>query len=270
MANIIEIRPIQRKKWHSKTGSEDFARPLVLECYVDRKRSRYMTGLSEDDRQRLEKSTGYDLGDIFTPDKPHPFYSSINGRVKLENKTNIFHMDNPLHEIKVKFLMQHPMVANSMDEYENGDFPGAQFVIYDDNADIEKKVQKIELQKKVFRKLDKMDSLSKKQLYQILVNKSASDMSDDFLEAKLHDAIGQAGYERTYGIMERTKETNYNHALLLEGVQLHVLNRKGDIFYYMDDYLGDVNEAIEFLKDPKNSEYKAAIVSKIEQKKSKK
>lgn len=269
MENIIEIRPLPIKKWHGKTGKEDFGRPIVLECYVDRKRSKYMTGLNKEDKERLEKLTGYDLSDVFNPDVPHPFYSSINGRVKLENKTNIFYMSNPLHEIKVKFLMQHPIVANSMDEYENGEFPGARFVIYNDAVDTEKKMKKLELQKKVFRKLDKTDTNAKKQLYQILSGKSAFDMSDDFLDTKLQDEIETKGYEFVNSVMERNKETNYNHALILEGVQRHVINRKGDIYYYMDDYLGDINEAIDFMKDPKNSEYKASIISKIEQKRSK-
>lgn len=266
MGNVIEIRPLPLKKWHGKTGKEDFSRPLLIECYVDRIRGRYLTGLTAEDKERLEKATGYNLNDLFDPNTPHPFYGTQNGRVRLENKTNLFYMNNPLHEIKYKMLREHPLVANSMKEWEEGLFPGAKFVIYDDEQDLSEKVRKLDIKKSVFRNLDKADTQTKRQYYQILSNKSATEMSTELLETKLQEVIEQVGYERTLDLMNRDKEKNYIHSLIVEAVGKRVVNRKGDIYYYMDEPMGDLDDSIAFLQDMKNSMYKAAIIDKLNKK----
>ena len=84
----------------------------------------------------LEK-TGFDLSPIFINEKSHPFWDSKTAQVKLEHKTNVFNTDRPIDEIKVKILKASDLVANSMKEYEEGKFPNALFVIFDEKEEVQ-------------------------------------------------------------------------------------------------------------------------------------
>lgn len=262
--NIIEVRPLDVKRWHGKSVRELAPSPVVLECYIDRHKRRYLTGLTAEDRERLEKATGLDLNDQFDPENPHPFYSTQNGKVKLEFKTNRFDMNNPIDEIKVKMMKEHPLVANSIVEYQANPSTKALFVIYDSREDIEARAKKAQLKTKVYTMVSKMDATTKRQIVEILTNESMRRQSVDYIDVKLSEAIETKGYEKAIEVINRTKAENFNHSLIVEAVERNIVQKRGETYFYMDEPLGTLYEALKYLADPRNSVIKGQIIDKLE------
>ena len=86
---LVEVRPIEKERWHGLKGKDAITRPVVIEALLSSTTGKLATGLTPEDRERLEKETGYDLSPDYKAGKPHPFWSSPAAFVKLEHKTNI-------------------------------------------------------------------------------------------------------------------------------------------------------------------------------------
>ena len=152
---LVEVKPIEKERWHGKKGKEAFTRPMTLEALVSLNTNQFATGLTQEDRERLQKATGFDLSPDYMQGKPHPFWNSTAALIKLENKTNVFNTDRPLDEIKVKVMKAHDLVANSMKEYQEGKYPLAKFVIFDEIEEVEIKASKAAIKRKVSIESDK-------------------------------------------------------------------------------------------------------------------
>ena len=261
---IVEVRPIEKERWHKKTGKEAFARPITIEAGVDLKTGKLATGLSKEDRERLEAVTGYDLSPEYNVGKPHPFYHRQVGWVKLEHKTNVFDTSIPVNEIKVKLLKESDLIANSMKEFEEGKFPQAMFVIYDEQEEVERKASKLALKNKVVLESAKLSFERKAEIVQILMGLSVRKQTPNFVDLKLDECIDEYGSEVVLNLIKRDKARTSLHALVLEGIYKNVLRKEGTAVYYMDDQLGyDVESAVDYFADAKNQTLKAIILEKI-------
>jgi hypothetical protein len=260
---IVEVRPIKKEKWHGKEGKDSFTAPKTVEALVSLRTRRYSTGLSTEDRERLEKITGYDLSDIYIQEKAHPFWSST-GVVKLEDKTNVFDTSIPINEIKVKLLKASDLVANSMKEYEEGKYPDAIFVIFDEQEENEIKATRASIKRKVIIESAKLPIDKKIEIIQILLGISTKGQSNDYIELKFDECIDKFGADKLLTIMQRDKSRNTTHSLVLEAIQKNVLRKEGSSIYYMDDQLGfDLEATMDYLEDKKNQLLRAAIIEKI-------
>lgn len=261
---LVEVRPLEKERWHNKSGREGFARPITIEAPVSLITGKLVTGLSEEDQVRLEKETKYDLSSEYTPGKPHPFYHSMTGMVKLENKTNIFNSSKPIDEIKIKIMKAHDLVANSQKEYEEGKYPDALFVIFDELEEVTIKASKAAVKRKVILEASKLTKTRKAEIVQILSGISVRNQSEDYVDLKLDDAIEASGAERVLTLIQRDKTRTALHALVLEGIHKQVLRKDGTAVYYMDDQIGfDVESAVDYFSDPKNQTMKAQIMDLI-------
>ena len=71
----VEIRPLEKAKWHGKSGVDDFSQPKVIEALVNSVTNRYDTGLSEEETVKYSRLLGENLSpEISLDGKPHPFY----------------------------------------------------------------------------------------------------------------------------------------------------------------------------------------------------
>ncbi len=261
---IIEVRPIEKEKWHGKKGQESFTRPKVIEALVSLQTGKYATGLTEEDRERLEKLTGFDLSPEYIFGKLHPFWSSQTAQVKLENKTNIFDTSKPIDEIKVKILKASDLVANSLKEYEEGLYPEALFVIFDEKEEVERKATRLALKNKVIIESEKLSLERKAEIIQIVLGISVRKQSSDFINLKLDEAVEQAGPQKVLDLIKRDKNRTSVHALVLEAIYKRVLRKEGTAVYYMEDQLGfDIENTVDYLMDTKNQALKAQIIERI-------
>jgi hypothetical protein len=264
MAGIVEVRPIEREKWHKKIGKDSFKRPVTVEALVSIHTGQYSTGLSKEDRTRLEEATGFNLSPDYVQGKAHEFWNSTAAQIKLEHKTNIFKVDRPLDEIKVKVLKASDLVANSQKEWEEGKFPHALFVIFDEEEDMELRASKGALKRKVIIESSKLTASRKAEIVQILSGVSVRKQTPEWIDLKLDEEIEQKGAERVLVVMERDKKRTSLHAMALEALQKNVLRKEGSAIYYMDDQIGfDLEATLDYFADKKNQPLKAQILEKI-------
>jgi hypothetical protein len=261
---IVEIKPIEREKWHGYTGKKSFARPVIIEALVSVETGQYATGLTEEERKDLEDKTGFDLSPEYIPEKTHPFWNSPTGQVRLENKTNIFDTSRPLDFIKVKLLKACDLVANSQKEYEDGLYPDALFVIFDEQEETARKASRAAIKRKVIVESEKLPISKKVEIIQILLGTNTKNQSNDYIDLKFEEAIDKVGAEKVLSIMNRDNKKNTTHALVLEALQKNVLRKEGSAIYYFDDQLGfDLEATIDYLSDVKNQALKAQIIEKV-------
>ena len=261
---LVEVRPIERERWHGLKGKDAITRPVVIEALLSSTTGKLATGLTSEDRERLEKETGYDLSPDYNPNKPHAFWSSPAAFVKLEHKTNIFDLSNPLDEIRVKIMKASDLVANSQKEYDEGKFPLAQFVIYDEREEVEMKASKAAIRRKVVIEADKLSATRKSEIIQIVLGVTTRNQSNDYIDLKLDESIDKDGPQRILDLIKRDKSRTSLHATVLEAIHKNVLRKDGTAVYYMDDQLGfDIESTIDYLQDSKNQALKAQIIEKL-------
>ena len=84
---LVEVRPIERAKWHGKAGQESFQRPKKFQVLVDTESMSYATGLTNEEIIGLNKIVNYNLTNHFNQETPHEFWDSPMGMFKMENRT---------------------------------------------------------------------------------------------------------------------------------------------------------------------------------------
>ena len=156
------------------------------------------------------------------------------------------------------------LVANSQKEYDEGKFPLAQFVIYDEREEVEVKASKAAIKRKVVIEADKLTQTRKADIIQILLGMNVRNQSEDYVNLKLDEAIDKEGPEKVLMLIQRDKTRMSLHATVLEAIHKNVLRKDGAAVYYMDDQLGfDLESAIDNLEDKKNQALKAQILEKL-------
>lgn len=262
MAKVI-VKPLEIKKWHGKYGKESFTKPKTIEVLYDTELNRFATGMTREEEEEYSKKLGVDLSGDRSPYAPHPFYSTKAAKIPLKNETMIFNTENPWDYVKVKNLKASKFVANSMKEYEEGLFPHATHVIYDEEEEVASKASKIELQIKAMNLFAKMTSEAKAQIIQILDNKTVRGKSLDYLNVATKELLDRDP-EQFVKYASMDKEEVYIRATLLEGLSKDILTKEGTGIYYMSEFLGvDMEETIKWFKNPQNSKMKVAILEKL-------
>lgn len=263
VATLVEIRPIETKKWHGKTGPESFTRPKTLQALVDTNSMSYATGLNSDEILELNKKVNYDLNNHFDSQSPHPFWDSPMSKVKLENHTMFFDISQPLNYIKVKILKASKFVANSMTEYEEGLFPEATHVIFDEAEQAEVQATKVQNEEDAILEASKMTKDRKIEIILALGGKNLKGQSDNFVKVELSKII-KKDTEEFLRYAKMDKETLSSYALVLEALQKSVLKKDGHKIFYMDANIGmDEMDVAKYLLDDENQELQIRIMAQV-------
>tara|TARA_R110002050_G_scaffold229417_1_gene365038 strand:- start:4323 stop:5111 length:789 start_codon:yes stop_codon:yes gene_type:complete len=259
----IEVRPIERKTWHGKTGKDSFTRPKTLQALVNAETLEYATGLNTKEEEEYGKIFKQDLSKMYSHETPHLFWDSKTARIKLENHTLFFDTDRPLDFIKYKIMKESKYIANSMLEYEDGAYPEATHVLFDEAAANEVKASKIQIKKKAIIESNKLAKTRKVQLLMILAGKNAKNESDDFIEVEI-DKLVEKDPSKVVDFIMKDKEKAAMEALVLECLQKNVLKKVGHKILYHDSILGvDMYDVAEYLNDVKNQELKLRLLAQI-------
>lgn len=260
----VQVKPIERVRWHGKTSKEFPNRPVKVRAFVDPSTGRYATGLTEADQKRLEALTGLDLSDIYIAGRPHPFWSSKMGQVVLEDATNIFNTENPLEEIKVKLLKANHFIANSWAEYESGTAPYAQFVVFDETEEIEAKASKAAARKQVYKITEKLTLAKKADIVMVITGVSVAKQSADYVDVKFEEAMDEVGPVKMLELLQEDPKRVGMRAFVLEALDRALLRKEGSSVYYMDTHIGyDLDGAVDYFLDKDNQTMKAIIIDKL-------
>jgi len=265
MASIkVEVRPIEHKKWHDKVGEESFTRPKKIQALLDSSTMKYATGLSDEDIKTLKKKgVNYDLSDHYDSESLHPFWDSTMAVIKLENNTMFFDLGNPLEFIKVKVMKASKFVANSMAEYENGLWPDATHVIFDEAEQAQVLASKVEIKNNAIIEASKLSLDRKIELILVMGGKNMKNQSADFIAVELDKVINR-NPEEFLRNLNMDKKQVAAHALVLEALQKHILRREGQRIFHMDSALGiDEIEVAEYLAKEENQDIRLLILQKI-------
>lgn len=261
---IVEVKPIEKERWHGKKEKDAFARPITIEALISIATGQFATGLNDEDRERLQKKTSYNLSPDYQVGNPHEFWNSPAAQVKLAHKTNIFDTNKPLDEIKLFILKESDLVANSQKELDDGLCPEAIFVIFNEQEEIEIKASAAAIKRNVIIESAKLSTSRKSELVQILLNISVRNQSNDYIDLKLDEAIDQVGPNKVLTLIKRDKKRTALHAIVLEALYKNILRKEGTGVYYMDDQLGfDIESTLDYFESTQNQAMKAQILEKL-------
>lgn len=260
---LVEIRPLDIPKWHGKRGKESFAQPVVIEALYDHKIGGYATGLTEEEALKYGKKLGVDLSNVFNQDEAHPFWGSKMGRIKLDNVTTILDDTKSLEFVKVKVLKASKYVANSLKEWESGDFPEATHVIFDEGEEVAVKARKAQKRKKAVQLSIELSLKEQANVVQILTGKPMSKVDQEFIDVEVADLIDN-NLEEFLRVASMDKSEMFIRAVIHEAIYRNVLIKEGPSIYYMSDKIGyDFEEAVKWLSNPQNQNIKLSILEKL-------
>lgn len=260
---IVEVRPLDTKRWHEKTGKESFTQPHGFEVLYDPATGKYATGLSQDEAKKYGQLLGVDLSDTFNPNEPHPYWSTQAARIKLPNHTVLFDDEKPADFVKIKNIKASKLVANSMREYNEGKWPDAEFVIFDESEEVKLQASKIQRKNKCVKIATTLSNDEKANIIQIISEKSLRKRSQDFLDVELDKIIEEKPDEfLKYSKMD--KQEVYTRAAILECIHRNIMIKEASSVYYMGEKIAnDVEEATQWFLDPQNSKMKVSILEKL-------
>ena len=260
---IVEVKPLPRKRWHKKEGKESFQQPVKIEVLYDPNTGKYATGLSEEESEMLGKKLGLDLSDVFIPEQAHPYWSTKAAMVTLKNETQFFDSSKPLDLIKIKNLKAHKLVANSQKEWEEGLWPDATHVIFDETEDINMKANKVQTKQKCYAILAKLSTDEKINIIAIVLEESVRGRSENFITSRIDEVVEEHPEEFMKWATMDAKEV-HTRASILEGIARNFLTKEGQSIYYMSERLGfDIDDTIQWFGNPDNQKLKVAILEKL-------
>jgi hypothetical protein len=262
--NLVELRPIENVRWHGKSGKDNFAQDKSSQILYNPSTGKYATGLTEEEAKKYGELMGVDLGDTFNPNKPHEFWSTKVAHLKFPNRTLILDMAKPLDFIKVKNYKASLYVANSEKEYQEGLWPLATHILYDESEHIEIEAHKINKKKEAYKIADKLTKEQKVSLIQILLDISVRKQSNEFIEVKIGEIIEGDLINDFLRYSKLDKQFVYVKGMVVEALYKNILNKEGSGIYYMGDILGhSVDDVVEYFLSPQNQEIKARILEKL-------
>ena len=255
---LVYVKPIIRKKWH---GLNDLNRSKfqdtsdVLMALYDSRVGKLATGLDSDDESRLGSALGADLAST------SEYWSEF--RVKLKDQTMIYDLSIPLQEVQIKLLKASRFVANSQKEFDQGKWPAAKYIIFDEIQELEKKANEVELKTRAIEVFNNLSSEKKVDLLKIY-GRYTSDSSRDFVYTKLYEIV-----EENPGDFLQVASTTPEHikikALVFDLERTGVFRRKGTAYLYNDQQVGfDYDNTVENLLDPLKQELLVKLKSDLE------
>lgn len=234
-------------------------------------------------REELEAATGLDLspkGVYYTKmhDETQQFKADI---VKLKEGDNMFNLDDPFQAITFAWLRVHPLIANSYQAWERGEYPSTtQFYVNDDNIEAEVTYKKKTLINKAVATLEILSLEKRKKVARLLglpvTESSKENLVYNLLDSFIKQAEVKEGEHRgtnpvnLFMRMAQLEDSILHVRDLVEqGITHSVLRVKTGKVYdgqvevakSKDDYIADL------LKD-KNQEDLLALEEKVKSKKS--
>lgn len=263
---VVEIRPIDVVRWHKQAGPLSFSRPVTIEAFFDQSKGGYNTGLTEDEQLYLEAMTGLQLDNKFHRDQAHPFWSSAAGRVKLENQTQLININTSFNYIKYKLCKACTLVANSLDEYNQGIWFEATHFIHNEEERIQVEAQTIDVTRKAYRIVDKMTPANKRKLLQVVAGQAIANRSAEYVDVSLEDMLKTRPADiLTYASLDpkRLSILSFIH----DGVYKNILMVKKGGYYFNETLIGyNLHETADYMSNPKNQEVVLVIKSALDAK----
>lgn len=265
----IEIRPIPNRK-----GIRDFSETLeyfsqahIISPLVDPVSRKYLTGLSEEDKQYLlDKNFPYDIEETYVLNKAHEFWENPTIKMELVNTpVFLYPGKNDLDFVKYKWLLKSKYVYSSEEEMAEGGKPEATHFIYDEGEAISIKASKIDEKNRILAKIDKLSKQKKKDYILILLNENTDNKDEDYLTVRFEDILNNKNlYLDLTDLLNEKSEVVSMKAEVKKAIQSNVLKRTQSGIYFFDTNLGfGEDDVVDQLSKPENQELYIQIKTKI-------
>lgn len=240
-------------------------RPKLIRALVDVSKHEYATGLTPKDIEMLKaKGVQYDLSPSFSDSHPHEFWDSSTATIKLGIKPFFLDTENPLDYIKYHILLASKYVANSMREYEEGLYPYATHVIYNEFEEVEEKASRLALRNQAIVKCYKLSLERKKALLMILTGTNYDGKSQNTVDVAL-EAYIEKDAQKVLDQLSRTDDEIVLHALILQAVMKDIIRHIDGVYKFGEVLLGDsLEKSILFLKDVKNQKVRIKLLKSVQ------
>lgn len=261
--SIIIVKPIERQRWYKNDKANFIIRPTKFQCAVDKLSRKYILDCTDEERKELENITGFDLSLNFKTTEQHSFFDDEISHITLKHGINIFNTEDPLDRLKIYMLKGHPMVANSLEEYEKTKNPNYKFVIYNEVEEDRLKSSKKAVVRSAILEMAKLDTEKKISIYRILTGKNIKDQPIDVIDMKLEEYLVR-NVDNFLNVLKSKPQDISLHSFILELIDARILTKEGDMIKYGDVLIGaDIANAIKFFKDVKNQELKLQLQQKL-------
>lgn len=263
LTGFVEVKPVPKKKWHGKTGRESFTQPKVIEVLYSVAKGGYNTGLTPEEEEKYGKLLGVNLSSNFNPTEPHPYWGTKVAAFKLPQNTAIFDKSKPADYVKIANMKASRFVANSLKDWEDGNYPDATHYISDEEAEVTIKATKIQRMNTINGIIAKMSKDQKISMYQILGGMTLKGRTDDFIDVKI-DEIKNEKPDEFLEWAKRGSEEVTVRAQVLEAIQKNILTKEGTAVYYGSDIVGiDLDDAVRWFKEGQNAALKVRIIEML-------
>lgn len=275
--NKVIVKPLPLEKWHKKVGKESFAVEKSVQAQPDRTNFEYKVELSESEWKKIhDAKLGFNLtekdekGNInvnlnFDPQEPHTLFSTARGRVKLPNKATIFNKNVPMHLLKIGILRGSPYVANSLAEWEDGDYDLATHYIEDKAKEIETSLTKVEAKNEATVKVTKATKEQKLNILKCLIPgfKKSGENSDEFITMAIDEELTKDP-ENFLKWLNMDKKRVAMEALVNDAIEQRVLKKEGHKIKYFDNLVGNsLKEVVDYMMDDENQTFMLQIKDKL-------
>ncbi len=256
----VYVKPIVKEKWHGlhKVGRAKFQDTQdTIQVLFDSKEGGLATGLTKEDEQRLGAALGVDLSNKMN----NEYWQDFN--IKLKDQTMVFDLSNPMHELQLKVLQASKFVANSQRELDNGKFPFAKYIIYDEQQELEKEATEVANKAKAVDIFNKLSSEKKLDVLKVY-GKALQNSSQDFVYTKLFEIVEDdpTGFKRTASMPIEEIKTR---ALIFDLERKGIFRKKGTAYLYNDQQVGfDYQDTVQYLLNPKNQELLVKLKTDLE------
>ncbi len=251
MSNIVKVRPIKTSTWNGFIrfkNTKDSLSPMY--DYT----GTIVTGLTKEEAERLGEVLQKNLspGSNFWHDY----------RVIMTDKERAFNIENPEHELAIKFLRADPRVANSQEDLDKGLCPYAKYVIYDEEKAAIEKNKEFTVKRKAtleFSKLSIDQMIDILKLYPGYINLTS--VKPDVVEATLFELLEKDPSKFKNLVGDKKLDMKI---FLKDLVNAKILRKNRSAFYYGEDNLGhDEESTITFLEDPKHQSLKIQFAEQL-------
>lgn len=259
---LIEVRPVEKEEqpW-APVGKESFKAPVVIEASV--KDGRYQVALKQEELDKLEEETGYDLSLNYNPESAHPFWSSKTAQVRLENRTMFFDQTKPVDRIRVGVMKKSPLVAPSLKAYEKGLYPEAEFVITNEEESLEGKALKIKNIREANILAADLSPAKLKQIVSIITGRSTTNISETALSVAVHEIIEEQA-DRFLLTASLEPEDLQVQSMVKEAIFAGHITRRNTGLYFDGDLVGATeSDVVTLMSEPQNQPIKMRLLDKL-------
>lgn len=271
----IEIRPVPGSNGIKEFSEnlEYFSQPKTIPPLVNPVTRKYATGLTEKDKEYLEKQGfPYNYKDErYIAGQPHEFWESSLVKTELPNSPTFLYPGKSLIDfIKWRYLSVNAYVYASESELQGGSKPEATHYIFNAEEENELKASKLEQRDKLISRVSKMSAQRKRQLILIILDEFIDNKNSNYITVKMDEIVSDDSKtdnkrEQLIELLEKDKEDLALLADIKEAVQKGVLRKTKKGIFYFENNLGLFeDDVVKFLKDSENNEILINIKSKIE------